>query len=78
VRLKASAASYFDEEKQEEVNRATSAKLAWLPWRDRDIDNDFTRLLISVDISTKFDELNIISGNYGMRLGLITAMDGLV
>ena len=53
-------------------------RIAWIPWKDRDIDNDFNRILLSLNYSCDFNNYNVVNGTFGMRFHFISCMDNLI
>ena len=60
------------------VNPGQEKRIAWIPWRDRDIDNSFNRILLSLDYQTITENYNLVNGSFGMRFHFISCMDNLI
>lgn len=53
-------------------------RIAWIPWKDRDIDNDFNRILLSLSYSCDFNNYNVVNGTFGMHFHFVSCMDNLI
>lgn len=60
------------------VNPGQEKRIAWIPWRDRDIDNSFNRILLSLDYQTMTENYNLVNGSFGMHFHFVSCMDNLI
>lgn len=60
------------------VNPGQEKRIAWIPWRDRDIDNSFNRILLSLDYQTITENYNLVNGSFGMHFHFVSCMDNLI